>query len=100
VVVAGLFGFSAPLFSGLLVAVSCYKVEALCGTVVRCCCAVFVGFLAMVFCPYAGVVFSLHWIVWIVEVELYKVFYSSKKKKKKLLKTFHFFSYSSIIYLK
>jgi hypothetical protein len=42
----------------------------------HCCCAVFVGFLARGFCPYAGVVSSLHWIVWIVEVELYKVFYS------------------------
>jgi hypothetical protein len=38
-------------------------------------------FLARGFCPYAGVVSSLHWIVWIVEVELYKVFYSLKKKK-------------------
>jgi hypothetical protein len=76
VVAAGLFFFSTSLFSGLLVAVSCYKVEALCGAVGRCCCAVFVGFLARGFCPYAEVVSNLHWIVWIVEVELYKVFYS------------------------
>jgi len=88
VVTAGLFCFSAPLFFGLLVAVSCYKVEALCGAVVRCCCAVFVGFLARAFCPYAGVVSSLHWIVWIVEVELYKVFYSSKKKKLDMIKVY------------
>jgi len=46
-------------------------------------------FLARGFCPYAGVVSSLHWIVWIVEVELYKVFYSLKKKKKWFPKTLH-----------
>jgi hypothetical protein len=48
-----------------------------------CCCVVFVVFLARGFCPYAGVVSSLHWSVWIVEVELYIVFFHQKKEKRK-----------------
>jgi len=83
VVAAGLFCFSTLLFSGLLVAVSCYKVEALCGGVVRCCCAVFVGFLLGGFVPMQELFPIFTRLFGLLRLSFIKSFIKKKKKKKK-----------------